>query len=729
MSEFGSELKRLREAAGLSLAALASAIPTSKGYLSKIENGKANVSRVIADACDKALQAKGQLAALAAKPAVPDGGSSRGSIGLPVGTRHFVGRVAELDRLSFMLSRQDAVGVCVVHGMAGVGKTTVAIAAARAAAADFPDGCLFFDFRGHTPGAPLLTPADSLRWVLGLLEVPGEKIPTDVNGMANLYQSLLHGRRILLVFDNVRTAQQVRQLLPAEPGCRVIITSRGRLPALDDAARIPLDVLSTEDSVDLFRSVAGHSVPIDDDQVPVIVKHCGMLPLAIRIIAARFVAGGWTTTGLAGRLADENTRLGSLDDGERSVASAFWVSYDMLPLDQRWFFGLLALLPTASAETSAVHAMAGLPPEQADLLLDRLHDANLLTRDERGFVELHDLMRTFAARYALPEISAEEQAAAAGRLVDHALAKVYAADELLEPYRFRPGVDLPAAREMPFGSVGAALSWLRRQWPALAQLTELASKYGWHRRCWQLAYILRSFFFRERLLEPWISTHKRALASAERNGDTDGVGMILNNLGMVYLELGDVSGAVECHDRAELCCRQAGDSRGATDAVSSRAWVSLSVGDYAAAERDLTSTLATYREAGRTRNVVIALRGLAFVLTATGRFDEALGHAHEARALAQLPREVLVTINCIAWIHYRAGRLDQAERQYQAALNLAELVDSDYELARAFLGMGNVAARRGEDDTAKTLWAHADDLGVMVNPIVLGEAQARLELT
>ncbi|TCO55821.1 XRE family transcriptional regulator [Actinocrispum wychmicini] len=724
MSAFGTELRSLRERAGMSLTTLAKLVPTSKGYLSRIENGKVNASRGIAAACDRALDAKGRLCALATRSAGP--GRPPGPVGLPAGTRHFVGRETELARLSAMLLHQDAVRVCVVHGMAGVGKTAVAISAARAVIDDFPDGCLFFDLRGHTPGAPVLTAEEGLRRVLGLVDVPGEKIPPDVEGQANLLQTLLRGRRVLFVFDNVRTADQVRLLLPAEPGCRVIITSRGRLAALDDAWPVPLDVLPQAEAVALFRSVAGPSVAADDKAVRDIVACCGLLPLAIRIAAARLVAGGWTTAGLLGRLTSQDTRLSSLNDGERSVEAVFKVSYDALPAEQRWLFGLLALHPATAAEITAVHALAGLAPDETDRLLDRLHDAHLVTRNQAGFIEVHDLTRMFAVRYALPEVSRTDQTAAAGRLVDYALALVNAADELVEPQRFRPEVTTEE-HGLPFEDTGTALAWLRRHWPALVQVVDLAARFGHHRHCWQLTLVLRSYFFRERLLDPWISTHELALTSARQAGDVSGAAMILNNLGMARLEQGDLAEAITCHNRAKEYFDRAGNGRGTT-AVSSRAWALAAEGDLVAAHRDLTSTLAVYRRTARTRNTAIALRGLAFVLAAMGQFDEALAHAHEAHGLLKLPRDALMTINCIAWIHFRAGRLDEAEHQYQSAVTLAELDGSEYELARALTGVGNVAARRGEPEVARRRWEEADEYCVQFNPRLLGEAQARAEL-
>jgi tetratricopeptide (TPR) repeat protein len=719
MTEFGPELRRLREAAGLSLTGLASAIPASKGYLSKLENGRVKVNRGIADACDKALDAHGELLALVSGPTRQ---ATRGLVGLPYGTRHFIGRRAELETLSSTLVRPDAARICVLHGMAGVGKTAIAIAAARSVTDDFPDGCLFLDFQGHTPGAPVAVPSEGLRRVLALLGVSGDKIPSDIDGRANLLQALLRERRMVLVFDNVRTAGQIRLMLPAEPGCRVIVTSRNRLQALDDAWSIGLDVLPPADALELFRAIAGSVGPDDED----IVAQCGMLPLALRIAAAKFLAGGWTAVGFADRLADQNTRLTSLDDGERSVSTAFKVSYEALPNDQRRLFGLLALHPSTAAEVSAVDALAGLATGEVDRLLDRLHDAHLVTRTADGYIELHDLMRTFAVIYALPDINSADQTAAVGRLLDYTLAQVRAADQALEPHRFRPGTAIsPSPR---FAGADAAMSWLRAQWPTLVQIIELAPKFGRHRQCWHLVCALRSFFFRERLLEPWITTHQLALDCAQQAGDVAGAGMILNNLGMVYLEVGRLSEAVECHDRAWTYFKQAGDERGATDAMSSRAWTLLSTGELVRARRDLTEVLAAYRETGRSHNIAIALRGMAFVLTAMGEFEAATSHVRQALQLAQIPHDVLMTINCGAWIHYRGGRFADAGREYRAALDIAEEIDSDYEMARSITGLGNAAAQRGDREAAERWWAQADGLTVFLNPLVSAEAWARANM-
>ncbi|MGW3999612.1 helix-turn-helix domain-containing protein [Amycolatopsis sp. NPDC004772] len=725
MPDFGAELKRRRMSVGMSLTGLAASVHFTKGYLSKVENGKARVNRELAKACDQALGAGGELLALVAESAFPARRSAGGIVGLPDSGRYFVGRETELETLSALLRGRDSARVGVVHGMAGAGKTALAVAAARQVAETFPDGCLFFDLRGHTPGAVELSPGEALHRLLRLLDVSADQLPADEDGLANLVRDQLRGRRMILVLDNVRSAEQIRAIADGETSSRILVTSRGRLPALDDAWHFPVGVLPLGDSVRLLRSVAGDHAPADDEVATEIVRHCGQLPLAVRIVAARFIAGGWTAAKLRDRLADETTRLGALEDGERSVATAFAVSYEALPGDQRRLLGLLALHPAAAAETSAVEALGGLDAGETDRLVDRLHDAHLVVRDERGYVELHDLMRTFAAKHALPQLDAEDREVAVRRLVEHLVALTVAADELAEPYRFRPPTGLPAPAVTPFSDAESALAWLGAQWPTLADIVDTAARHGLHDRCWQLAFVLRAFFFREKLFEPWIRTHERALEAARAAADPSATGMILNNLGMAHIEAGRPDEAVRFHQQAQAEFALARDDRGTIDALSSLAWARLYRGEAEAALPELMTVLEVYRRTGRTRNVVIALRGIALASVALDRFPEALAAASEASELAQLPVDRAMSVNCEAWVHFRAGRWEEAARSYHLAAEVADDAGNEYERARALTGLGNTAAARGDRAEAERWWAEAAAYRVTLNPAVLGEAEYR----
>ncbi len=728
MKDFGEELRRRRISVGMSLTGLAAAVHFTKGYLSKVENGKARVNRELAKACDRALGADGELLALVTEPALPARRNAGGIVGLPDGGRYFVGRETELDALSALLGTADGARVGVVHGMAGAGKTALAVTAARRAAPAFPDGCLFFDLRGFTPGATELSPAEALRRLLRLLDVSAEQAPADDDGLANLVRDQLRGRRMILVLDNVRSAEQIRPIVSGDTASRILVTSRGRLPALDDAWHFPVDVLPLDDAVRLFRSIAGGRAPADEDLATEIVRHCGRLPLAIRIAAARFVAGGWTAARLRDRLADESTRLGALDDGERSVATVFAVSYASLPPDQRRLLGLLTLHPPTAAEAASVEALAGLGPAETDRLVDRLHDAHLVVRDERACVEVHDLMRMFALEHALPEVGAADQEVAAARLTEHAVATTLAADELVEPHRFRPPTGLTPPSSVPFTDADSAFAWLGAQWPTLVEIVDSAARHRLYDRCWQLAFVLRAYFFREKLFEPWIRTHRRALEAARTAGDPSATGMILNNLGMAHVESGRVDEAIRCHRQAQEQFALAGDDRGAIDALSSLAWARLYHGEAETTLTDLTTVLAVYRRTGRTRNVVIALRGIALAAAALDRIPAALTAAREARELAQLPIDRAMSANCEAWVRFRDSHWEDAERCYADAAELADDAGSEYERARALTGLGNAAAARGNRRAAARWWAEAAAYRVTLDPSVLGEAESHRRL-
>jgi len=727
--EFGGELRRLRVAAGLSLRGLAARVHYSKGYLSKVENGRARANPGFARACDAVLGTGGALVALAGAAVAATGA---GISGLPLRTPHFTGRREELTQIEAALLDQGGAAIgCVLTGMAGVGKTALAVRAAGAVQPHFSDGCLFFDLRGGPSGSAEVSSDQALDRLLRMLGVPGADIPPDQDGRANLYRDRLRGKRMLLVFDNVRGTGQVAPLLPAEPRCQVIITSRNRLNALDDAVHVPVGELATAEAVDLFRSVVGDDerMPTGDEPVAAVVDYCGRLPLAVRIAAARFRSSPpWTFDEFSRRLADEAVRLGALDDGERSVAAAFTLSYQLLSERQRQAFGLLALHPGRDIATPSAAALAGLDLRATEQVLSQLANAHLIIERTGGYYQFHDLVRMFATEHALAEVPHAEREAAVTRLLDLALARTRACDELLAPQRYRPepipGTRSPAAIE-GFAEWDTALSWLDVEWPNLVALCRTAAELGQHERCWRLALLLRDFFFRTKLWDPWIETHRHAAASAMAEGNTVAVAMTVNNLGMAYTDRGDLDRARDNHRQALALFREAGDDSGTTVALSNLAWVNLYLGQHETALRDMTVTLESYRRTGSTRNAAITLRGIALAEVELGAFADALRHAEQARdEFSGTELDAAMAYNCIAWVHYRAGRHHVAASHYQRAAVLGERGRSPFEVARAKTGLGNIAATAGNRAEATEHWAEAARLHPGLSTVTVGEAAA-----
>ncbi|MFE2755731.1 tetratricopeptide repeat protein, partial [Actinosynnema sp. NPDC059335] len=484
---------------------------------------------------------------------------------------------------------------------------------------------------------------------------------------------------------------------------------------------------------ELFRAVAGDPAPPPpDDVVARIVEHCGRLPLAVRIAAARFRGSpGWTLPDFAARLADEAVRLRTLDDGERSVTAAFTLSYRGLPADQRRMFGLLALHPGREVALRGAAALAGVGVEEAERLLARLHDAHLVVQHPGGYTGFHDLMRAFAIEHALPDVPPAERDAAVRRLFDLALATTAATDELLVPQRYRPRLepaDPPPVVEV-FADREAAMAWLDAEWPNLVALCGYAADRSWHRGCWQLAFLLRDFFFRTKLWDAWIHTHRLAVTAARADGDANALAMTLNNLGMAHVDRGDLAAASEYYEEALALFRAADDEPGTTSALSNLAWVNLYLGDHRTALRDMGAALAAYRRTGARRNAAITLRGMALTETELGAFEDALRHggeAHDEFRDLGLELDLAMTLNCLAWTHFRAGRPEEAVAWYERAADTAARCGSSHEVARAETGLGNVAAATGDHATAHRLWtsAAADTL----DPVMVGEERVRRSL-
>jgi tetratricopeptide (TPR) repeat protein/transcriptional regulator with XRE-family HTH domain len=725
-AEFGAELRRLRTAAGVSLSRLSDAIHYSKGYLSKVENGVAQPNHTLAVLCDTELATGGTLVKL-----VPTIRRKRGrtravirSSALPAPTRHFTGRAETI----VALCASDS-AVCAIDGMAGTGKTALAVTVAHRIEPEYPDGAVFLDLHGYSQHTRPMSSADALDRLLRMLGVPGEEIPPDPQDRAARYRAHLLGKRVLIVLDNVRSAEQIRLLLPAEPSCRVIVTSRSRLVALDDSSHFTLAALNDADAVRLFRVMTGHD---DDALLERIVDQCGRLPLAVRIAAARLRGNPqWTLSELDRRLSDESARLAELDDGERSVAAALHLSYRDLPNEQQRLFGLLGVYPGHDIDATAAAALLDVRPHHARMLLDRLHDAHLVTQHVMDRYEMHDLVRAFASDTASAEIHSEDRQSALLRLIDHTLHALAQADEAISPGRYRPALGLEhlpvTRREIPDRE--AALAWLAAEGTNLVELCELAHVNGLHDRAWQLAFLQREYFFATKECDAWVRSHLCAVRAAQAAGNGWAEGVTRNNLGLAYLHRGELARAADQYRGARAVFEIVGDDRGITDATANLAWLSHYLGDNATAVDQLRAALEFYERTGARRSVGITLRGMALAHTELGEFDEATRNARAALAVfteLDYGPDIAMTLNCLGWNDFRSGNHDSARRYYQDALDRAARCGSRHEQARAETGLGNLAAAADDATQATLRWRHAEELHPGLDAVVVGEFRARL---
>jgi DNA-binding SARP family transcriptional activator len=337
---------------------------------------------------------------------------------LPAGIPDFTGRTEPLATLARLLDDRRAdrpAPIAVLFGGPGVGKSTLAVHAARAASAAFPDGQLYLDLTGTaaTPREPAVLLADLLR-ALGISDVP-DSVPA----RETRYRSLLAGRRFLLVLDDAARADQVRSLLPPTGGSAVLVTSRRLLTDLAGARHIEVDAFSPKESRQLFASIVGADrVAREPAAAEAISGSCGQLPLAIRIAAGKLVGRpAWPLRILQERLAERS--LGELRLGELDVRESFERSVRLLPDEASRAFRLLGLLSTRSVPGWVAGPL--LDRRRADDVLDALVDANLLRlmatdASDQPHYRLPDLLRAYAAECAAA-IPADERAAAIGRVL------------------------------------------------------------------------------------------------------------------------------------------------------------------------------------------------------------------------------------------------------------------------------------------------------------------------
>lgn len=604
---------------------------------------------------------------------------------LPLRHPVFVGREAELARLDGLRTPSDddtATGpalVAVVEGTAGVGKTALALHWAHRVREQFPDGQLHVNLRGYG-SEPAMDPGEALHGFLQALGVTPAAVPADTAVAAGLLRTLLAGRRVLLVLDNARSTEQVRPLLPSEPGSVAVVTSRNRLDGLvvrEGALRIALDVLPRYAARTLLeRQMGAERLEREPHAADELVDLCARLPLALSVAAARTATA---PVGSVGALVTELRRsrtpldLFGVQDTDVDLRTVFQGSYALLPAPAARLFRLLGCHPGPETDAAACAALIGMP-DPPTALLDTLAAAHLVRQHTPGRYTLHDLLRLYAAEL-LDSGPPGERRDGTERLLRHCLDTARLADHHLEPWRTTPGGPHPptgpaAGERPPIGDHTEATRWFECELSTLqALIARAAATPGLEAYAWQLAQACAVHLRRSGRRAQRAAVHGLARDAAARAGDRTAWATATRRLADALSRLNRTREALDLLHEVLRTCRESGDDEGVREARLSLVRVYASCG---APRRALPHARLALAMAERSGDPLALADGLTSVAQQRERLGEhAVALEHGRRALELYTR--LGHLDGQAGILIGMGRAEQGLERHAAAIGHYEV--------------------------------------------------------
>jgi tetratricopeptide (TPR) repeat protein len=617
----------------------------------------------------------------------PAAAPSRGEPGwptprqLPADVYRFSGRESALAELDSLLcgGPETTVVISALSGTAGVGKTALAVHWAHRVSPRFPDGQLYVNLRGFDATGPPLSPAEAVRGFLDAFGVQAQRVPTSEEAQIGLYRSIVADRRVLLLLDNARDAEQVRPLLPGSAHCLTVVTSRNRLASLvvtEGAQPLSLDLLSPAEAQQMLVSRLGEeTVSQSPAAAGEVIERCARLPLALAIVSARVRANpGLTVTAVAKELRDTK---GSLDlfaeeDGMADVRAVFSYSYNHLSEPVKDLFRLLGTQAGPDITADAAASLAGKESAAVRQLLTVLVRANLLTEHQPGRFTFHDLLRAYAREQAFAVDSEETRAAALRRCLDHYLHSAHQSSLMMYPQRdpitlMEPE---PGAVVATFTDIDEARAWFADEHKALLAAVDHAAGSGLNGHAWQLAWAISDMLDWRGLWHQMVACQSTALVAARQAGDEMGMAHAYRLLGRAHMRLGH-------WDEAETLLQQAVRLlNGLGDAVG---------------EASSHITLSRIHEQhGRMR------AALSSSQQALKLFGEAGHRSGQARSL-----------NTVGWYQALLGECEQAIESCEAAIDLHAEIGSRFGQAPAWDSLGYAHQRLGHHAEAVSCFDNA----------------------
>ncbi|MFD8982221.1 BTAD domain-containing putative transcriptional regulator [Streptomyces sp. NPDC059564] len=668
---------------------------------------------------------------------------------LPPDVPGFAGRGEELAALDTLVdgqgegSRAPTVGL--ITGVAGVGKTGLAVRWAHRVTEQYPDGRLFADLRGYDEHHAPTTAGDILSRFLRSLGVESDDVPNGLEDRIALYRSVLSERRVLLVLDNVRTFAQIRPLLPGSGGCTVLVTSREQLEQLvtwPPRARVHLGVLPEDESVELLGRIVGEArilaAPEDSARL---VELCDRLPLALRIAAARLASKPhWSVRHLVTRLSDGRRRLDELSQGESQVRASFELSYRYLHKDAARLYRYLGLLAVPDFTAWSGAALMDQDVLDAERLIEHLVDAQFLEVvgvDATGQLRyrFQNLMRLYAEELARAEESEEDRLAACERVFRTCLTIAE------QGFRRENGGDHVSVRgDAPRREIdpvlleellSAPLEWFEAERLSLVAVVEQSARMGMADLAWGLVMSMEVLFETRNYPEDWRRCSEYALEAARTAGNLRGQAAMEQQLGVINMRLRRLTDSTARQEAALALYTRAGDPLGRALVLSDLAFIDRIRGEYDRGMERLREALPVFRTTGNRSSEAYALQNMAQFALDQGQPEVALELGRESvrvcESIGGKRRSMALATHRLAGAHLALGQLAEAERGFSRVVEIVKEISDLLGLAHALLGLAETRFQAGAVEAAERTFLEALEVaGRTKSPMI--EGQIRLAL-
>jgi DNA-binding SARP family transcriptional activator/tetratricopeptide (TPR) repeat protein len=597
--------------------------------------------------------------------------------------------------------------VASITGMPGAGKSTLAVHVAHQLRDEFPDGQIYLDLAGDDLGT--VDPHGALGQVLAGLGLATAAMPATSEERTAVLRSLCADRRLLLVLDNVQTAEHVLPLLPASASCGMLVTSRSHLAGLQSWPRVELAPLDHDDGVELLARIVGPDrVRAEPDAAARVVELCAGLPLAIRIAGTRLASRDHQSLcWLAARLDDKHTRLDELAIAGVAVRSSFDLAYRSLDPVAQHALRILALLELPDFGAWIAAAAFGHSIRAAEDIIDGLVQARLLTVTAgRGLdvprFRFHQLVRLYVRDIAASSESPQVIADAVSRAYRACLAAAARMDQRLHSHvpvvtsdRASTHAGQPPDRTEP-------AAWFTNEHATIVAVVHGAAARGWTDLAWDLALTSQRFLESHHHFRDWHDVASAGLAAAQASGNHIAEAMMRCSLGEVYMVQDEHDGAAGVFSAALALTTGTG---GCEQRARARALLGLScvyaarglLGESAAAARKtieiVDGQLDRDVEAGAWMSLGATQHQQGELAAATASFQHALAGF---TATADRMNQAILLVN-MGTTNAAAGRLEEAERCYRQSALICQQIGFRNGEGFAYTALGRLLRCRGDD--------------------------------